>query len=109
MRPDRHPRAASISDGRLGILPMSWVGIATVGALPESVRRSHGARAVTQQRTQIYLIAGPLLERTLFCGIGPVPRAQRCLTPRRFEQAHDFRRSTWSYYQESLFLSSNDR
>src|SRR6266446_6104995 len=58
MRPDRNPRAASISAGGLGILPMGSVGMATIGALPESLRRSYGKRSATRGRDRLHVIAG---------------------------------------------------
>src|SRR5712691_7751476 len=48
MRPDRKDCAASISHGGLGILPIGSVGIATIGALPESVRRCQGRGSSTR-------------------------------------------------------------
>lgn len=50
MRPDRNARAASISASGLGILPIGSVGMATIGTLLESMRRSHGKRSATRRR-----------------------------------------------------------
>jgi hypothetical protein len=90
MRPDRNPRPASISAGGLGILPMGSLGIATIGALPESMRRSHGKRSATRRKNRIRLNRWSSSGAGVSCGSRPVSDADACA---RCKQARDLRRS----------------
>jgi hypothetical protein len=90
MRPDRNARAASISVGGLGILPMGSVAMATIGALPESMRRSHGKRSATRRKNRIRLNRWSSSGAGVSCGSRPMSDAD---AGARCKQAHDLRRS----------------